>query len=332
MLRSRRVAFPDNTTGVYRAYEEAYELGWTDGLPIIPPTAELVQAFVDCLGRDPTEVVAEIPPRYGVATVEKIAINAVMAGCRPEYWPILLAAIEAMVEPRFNLNGIQATTASAAPLLIVNGPIRDQVGIGYGSNALGQGNRANATIGRALRLILLNVGGGIPGSVDEATLGQPGKYTFCLGENEEDSPWEPLHVERGFRREQSTATVVGVNGTQSIVVTGQDAERVLTVIANSINIMGCPANCGFPVDSLEPMLIMCSTHAKVLAAAGLSKRDVQQILWERARIPIELFPSSLAEAIIPQGRVVDGKVGSARRPEDIIIVVAGGSSGLHTTY
>ncbi|MBI2865441.1 MAG: hypothetical protein HYX94_12880 [Chloroflexi bacterium] len=330
MLTSHRVEIRDSIASAYDFYEQAYEWGWTDGLPTILPTEERVSAFLAYLKRDPGEIVAEIPPGLGVATVEKIAINAVMAGCRPEYLPVLLAAIEAIMEPQFNLNGVQATTNPAAPLLIINGPCRDQLRLNCGSNALGQGCRANATIGRALRFILVNVGGAVPGSVDKATLGQPGKYTFCLGENEEENPWEPLHVERGFSREQSTVTVVGASGTNNIIVDGQNPETILTVIASSMTSMG--SNHLYLEASGEPLVILCPSHAAILNRAGLAKSDVKRVLWERARISLDLFPPGLAKLQRSRGRVVDGKVVLVPKPESLMILVAGGPSGLHSTH
>ncbi|MEK7874017.1 MAG: hypothetical protein AAB502_09215, partial [Chloroflexota bacterium] len=175
-LRSTPITIDESLEAINDAF---YEKGWTDGLPVVPPTAERIQRMLDYVRRGPSEVVAHLPPTDGEATIEKIAVNAVMAGCRPDYMPVLIAAVEAITEPRFNLNAIQATTNPVAPLTIINGPIRKELNVNCGSNALGQGWRANATIGRAIRLILVNVGGGLPGTVDKATLGMPGKYSFC---------------------------------------------------------------------------------------------------------------------------------------------------------
>ncbi|MBV8089372.1 MAG: hypothetical protein JO139_07315, partial [Alphaproteobacteria bacterium] len=181
-----------------------FEQGWTDGLPVVPPTRERVDAVVEALGGDASFVECRVPPRYGSLSREVLAINMVMAGCRPEYAPVVRAAILALTVTAFNLNGVQATTHMAAPLLIVNGPIAQAIGMNGDCNAFGSGNRANATIGRALRLILLNVGGGRPGDLDKSTLGHPGKYTYCVAENESASPWAPYHVEKGFDAAQST--------------------------------------------------------------------------------------------------------------------------------
>ncbi len=178
-----------------------FEQGWTDGLPVVPPTRGLVDRFVAALGGDPDLVECKVPPRHGSLSREVLAINMVMAGCKPEYAPVVRAAILALTEKAFNLNGVQATTHMAAPLLVVNGPIAGAIGMNGSCNAFGSGNRANATIGRALRLVLLNVGGGRPGDLDKSTLGHPGKYTYCVAENEAASPWAPYHVEKGFAPE-----------------------------------------------------------------------------------------------------------------------------------
>jgi hypothetical protein len=183
--------------------------GWSDGLPIIPPTPDRVQHMLEGTRRGPQSLIGRIPPRWGDATVEKVAVNAVMAGCLPAYMPVLTTAIEAMLAPEFNLYGIQATTHPVAPLLILNGPLARQLDVNNSYNVYGPGWRANATIGRAIRLLLLNVGGGIPGKGDRSTQGSPAKFAFCIAENETRNPWLPLHVERGFDAGTSTVTVWG---------------------------------------------------------------------------------------------------------------------------
>src|SRR5687768_13483941 len=174
------------------------ERGWGDGLPIVPPTAERVERMLAYCERPWNEPVAKIAPRYGEATPLRLAANAVMAGCRPEYFPLYVLAIETMCEERFNLYGIQATTHPCAPLVIVNGPVRAELGLNSGHNAFGPGTPSNATLGRAIRLALLNIGGATPGSADMSTQGAPTKYSYFVAENEEANPWEPISVERGF--------------------------------------------------------------------------------------------------------------------------------------
>src|SRR5882762_3137562 len=203
--------------GSYVAVNRLYqERGWTDGLPIVPPTDEAVRECLCWTDRDSREVVAVLPPRQGEATVERIAINAVMAGARPEYLPVIITAAEALADPDFNLDSVQATTHPVAPLMIVNGPIARELEINAGYNAFGQGFRANMTIGRALRLLLMNVGGGLPGTGDRATQGSPAKMAYCIAENEAENPWEPLHVEHGFPADVSTVTTIGCEGPHNI--------------------------------------------------------------------------------------------------------------------
>lgn len=207
-VRGKSLFVEDSVIGAAEASQLFYQQGWTDGLPIIPPTRTRVDEMIHWLDRLPDEMIGLVPPRQGRATLEKLAINAVMAGCRPEHFPVVVTAVGAILEPSFGLAGVQATTGPHAPLIIVNGPIVRTLNINSESNAFGPGWESNAVIGRALRLVLLNIGGGIPGTVDKSTQGQPSKYTFCIAENEEANPWEPLHVERGFDQATSTVTVV----------------------------------------------------------------------------------------------------------------------------
>jgi len=219
----------DDLDAINRLYRDR-RLG--DGLPIVPPTPARVERMLAHAGRARDAVVARIAPAFGIATVEGIAINAVLAGCDPEYLPVLIAAVEAAASPEFSLQAIQATTNSVAVWLIVNGPVARQLNVNGRFNCLGEGAWANATLGRAMRLVLRNIGGALPGEMDRATHGQPGKYSFCCAENEAESPWEPLHVERGFGREQSTVTVVGVEGTMNMNTHSDNAAELLRVIAD----------------------------------------------------------------------------------------------------
>src|ERR1700753_2234178 len=193
-----------------------YERGWSDGLPVVPPTQEKIDAVVAVLGGEPQFVECKVAPRWGALTREVLAINMVMAGCRPEYAPIVRAAMQALTDRAFNLNGVQATTHVASPLIIVNGPLAAEVGMNGGANAFGSGNRANATIGRAVRLIMLNVGGGWPPDFDKSTLGHPGKYSYCVAENELDSPFAPYHVEHGYSAIDSTVFAIAAESPLSV--------------------------------------------------------------------------------------------------------------------
>src|SRR6516225_9792311 len=213
-----------------------FEQGWTDGLPVVPPTRARVDTIVEALGGDPHFVECKVPPRHGSLSREVLAINMVMAGCKPEYAPVVRAAMLALTADAFNLNGVQATTHMAAPLLIVNGAIAREIGMNGDCNAFGSGNRANATIGRALRLVLLNVGGGWPGELDKSTLGHPGKYTYCVAENEMASPWAPYHVEKGFSADDSTVFVLAAEPPHSVTNhVANDPEGILDSIASAMS-------------------------------------------------------------------------------------------------
>jgi hypothetical protein len=328
-LISRRHEVPDDPEAVF---EYALAQGWSDGLPLIPPTPERVERMLAATSRDPQSVVARLDPRQGEATVERIAINVVMAGCAPEYLPVVLAAIEAVADPAFNLNGIQATTNPVGPLLIVSGPIRARIGINSGRNALGPGCRANATIGRAVRLCLINIGGGVPGEVDKAILGMPGKYTFCLGENEEESPWEPLHVERGLRSEESAVTAVGAQGTNNVLILSGHAEDALALAADAMATMG---NNNVLLGAGNPVVFFSPGHARQFVAQGFAtKRAVREFLFQRARIPIDRFPPRevLPTKPLRERAIVDGAVCAIREPDDLLVVVAGGPEPYHITY
>jgi hypothetical protein len=235
--RAETVEVIDDLDEINRLYRERR---WSDGLPIVPPTAERVERMLQHTTRAPHEVIAHVAPAYGAGTVERIAINAVMAGCDPASLPVLIAATEAVSDPAFNLQGIQATTNPVAVWLVINGPVRKSLNVNEAFNCIGQGRWSNATLGRAMRLILQNIGGALPGEMDRATQGQPGKYSFCCAENEEASPWEPLHIERGYRPDQSTVTVVGAEGTLNMNTHSKDAAELVRVIAETM--MHPPSN------------------------------------------------------------------------------------------
>lgn len=328
-LTSERYEIADDPEAL-QAYLESR--GWGDGLPVVSATPERVEAMVAGAGRAPDEVIAEVDPRRGVATVEKIAINAVMAGCQPGYLPVVIAAVQAVADPEFNLHGIQATTNPVGPLLIVNGPVRRHLDLNCGRNALGPGRRANATIGRALRLILLHVGGAVPDRVDKSTIGMPGKYTFCLGENEEESPWEPLHVERGFRSEDSTVTAVGAQGTHNVLALSAEAREMLVLTADAMATMG---NNNVLYGRGNPVVFFSPGHARLFVEHGYpTKRAVKEALFELSRIPKSRFPEREVFPLVPLGeRSLDGDfVRVTRRAEDILVVVAGGPEPYHVCY
>lgn len=308
----------------------AYRQGWTDGLPIIPPTEQSVQRMVEASGRRAEEVIGILGPRNGRATVEKIAIQAVMAGCLPEYMPVILALVEGLADPDFNLDGIQSTTSPCGPFVILNGPVIQRLGVNVGRNALGPGNRANATLGRVVRLLLLNVGGGVPEEVDKAILGFPGKYTCCLGEAEAQSPWDPLHVERGFAPETSAVTLVGVQGTISLNLGKLKTPYLLECLAHILSNIG---HNDVQLGGGEPVILVSPGLAQRLHHEGYPKASVKEAVYRQAGVPIAGLEARMDRRAerTQKGAVVDGLAKPARRPEDILVVVAGGPEDYHTT-
>ncbi len=300
-----------------RSYEYAYEQGWTDGLPIIPATPEAVEQFVAASGRKGDEVVGVLPPRNGGATVEVIAVNAVMAGCRPEYMPVLIAAVEAVTDPMYPLELMQVTTNPMTPFLLVNGPIRDKLEINYGTGCLGPGWRANSTIGRALRLILINAGGALPGVYSKTSFGSPLRYSYICGENEEENPWTPFHVDRGFKREDSTVTAFKASNFCNISGgEGVGPEEILRQIAANMPPMYGGGD--------GVLLLLGVNHARSLHEAGFTKRDIQERLWELARLPLSYFAEAFSATERAAGRGDETSVWRARSPDEIYVAVAGG--------
>ncbi|MBI4307878.1 MAG: hypothetical protein HY684_03645 [Chloroflexi bacterium] len=326
-LQSRAVEVANDYDAIF---DYCYEQGWTDGLPIVPPTPERVERFVAASSRRPDEVIAEVPVARAEATIERIAVNAIMAGCRPEYMSTVIAAVEAMCEPQFNLDGVNPTTNPCTVALVINGPVRRLIDVNSGYNCLGPGWRANATIGRAVRLILLNVGGAKPGEGDKAAHGFPGKYTFCFGECEEESPWEPLHVERGFQRTDSTVTVMASNGTLNSVTAG--FLRIKDRLLMGANAMSQMASNHCILGRGEPALLMGPEFAKLLAAEGMSKADVKQFLYDNSGFPTEKLPAERIRSERQLAVTRNGVIRPARRPEDIMVLVAGGPSPSHIVY
>lgn len=316
---------------------ELMSRGWGDGLPAVPPTEERVAAMVAGSALPANDVVAIVAPRMGVATVELIAANAVMAGCRPQHMPLLIAAVQAMVEPQFNLYGCQATTHCVAPLVIVNGPLAQALNIHSGAGCFGPGPWDNGVVGRAIRLILLNVGGAIPVEIDKATMGHPGKFSFCIAENESASPWPSLSAQRGFAKEVSTVTVVGGEAPHNI----NDHEAVsagglLTTICGAMAQSG--QNTVYY--HAEPLLILGPEHAATLAGEGMTKEDVQRVVHDDARVPITHFGREIIERRLNRRMgfryrnrniAADTLVAVSQRWEDVMVIVAGGA-GKHSMW
>jgi hypothetical protein len=285
-------------------------------LPIIPATPERVEEFIAASGRAGDETIGVIPPRKGPATVAAIAVNAVMAGCRPEYMPVIVAAMEALTDAGFPLEPMQVSTNAMAPFLLINGPIRQQLDVNSGIGCLGPGWRANATIGRAIRLILVNVGGALPGVYSKSTFSSPLRYSYLCGENEEENPWTPFHVDQGYAREQSTVTVFraanfcNISGGEGI-----GSDEILRHIASNMP----PASGGGGV-----LLLLGVNHTQSLHEAGLTKRDIRRRIWELARFPVSLYATAFADYQRRMGRGDAETIWRAKDPDEIYVVVAGG--------
>src|SRR5207249_1788460 len=270
------------------AIESLYARGVTDGLPVVPPTRALVARAVAATGRAAGELVALVPPNYGRATVEKIAINAVMAGCRPEYLPVVIAAVDAACDEAFDLHGVSATTNAPSPLVIVNGPIRAELEINSGAGVFGPGWRANATIGRAVRLVCVNLGGAKPGDVSMSTLAHPGRYAYCIGEHEEESPWESLAVEHGFASDQSTVALLAADAPLGVYAQrSRTPEDLMPTIAASMAVISHHRMTHWG----DTLLVLSPEHAKILGDAGWKKGDVRRWLHDKLQWPVrELIP------------------------------------------
>lgn len=327
---ARLIESPDDLDAINRLY---LERRWSDGLPIVPPTRKRVEAMLAGTKRGRGEIIARVAPAFGAATVERIAINAVMSGCRAECMPALIAAVEAVCDATFNLQAVQATTNPVAVFIIVNGPVAGRLGMNAGMNCLGQGNWANASLGRALHLILQNVGGALPGDMDRATHGQPGKYTFCCAENEAESPWLPLHVERGFPRSSSAVTVVAASGTLNMNMHAKDADGLMKSMANSLAF----ASSNDYWLGGEPWILVSPEHAEVLNRGGVDKVGLRSRLWEDSKMPAgRMSQKDMERTQLSRGAEL-GNVGPETllpvsvRPEGIGIVVAGGP-GTHSVY
>ncbi len=329
-LRARRIEIGDADD----PFEFLFDQGLTDGLPVVPPTPERVLRMLTGTKRGAQEVVATVPPNMAPATVEKIAINAVMAGCKPDYLPVVIAAVEAVCTDDFNMHGVLATTHFPAPVIIVNGPIRDRIGMNYQINALGQGNRANAAIGRAVQLVVRNVGGGRPGEVDRATLGQPGKYTCCFAEFEERSHWEPLHVERGFKRDDSTVTVFAGGAPMGFVdQLARDARALATSYGLVLAATSHPKHCFHG----EIVVIVPPEHVDTFAKDGWTKDQIREQIQHVTTRPARQWmqDATCAEGIPPamaEGLGLDTPLPKFRSKDMITLVVAGGEAGKFGAY
>ena len=329
-LRARRLDIGEGDD----MFEFMFDQGLTDGLPVVPPTPERVIRMLHGTKRDAQEMVAVVPPNMAPVTIEKIAINAVMAGCKPEYLPVVIAAIEAICTEQFNIHGVLATTHFPTPVIMVNGPIRQRIGMNMGMNVFGQGNRANATIGRAVQLIVRNVGGGRPGEVDRCAMGHPGKYTFCFPEWEERSNWEPLHVERGYKKEESTVTVfAGGSPTPIVDQLSRGAHSLATTYGLALRAVSHPKSFGYG----EIVVAITPEHVNTIARDGWTKDQFRARIQEASAMPARelLRDDDCAEGMSAENVARIGPetmVPKFRNAKDITLVVAGGEAGKWGAY
>jgi hypothetical protein len=306
---------------------EANELfqrnGWTDGLPIVPPTDTMVSRFLEMAGLTPDAVVGIEPVRRRRIPAEKVAIASVMAGCLPEYLPVVIAIVKAMCEPEFGLHGVTASTGGSAPFVVVNGPVRRALGMNATHNVLGNGSRPNATIGRALRLVILNVLGGIPGQLDRSTLGHPGKFTFCLAEDEEDSPWLPLATERGMPPGASAITVLAVESPHQVMNEWTHEPRDIAetyaaaIRANMLT---------YSIWAGNYAVVVPKQHRQIFAEAGWRKKDLRECVYERARVSRREWRTVGKSAVAPR-KDEDAVYTALRSPDDLLVIAAGGPAG-----
>ena len=321
------------------AIDWCYEQGWTDGLPVVPPARERVERFLAAAGRPPEEIVARHPATGRECSVQSAAVNAVMAGCLPQYFPTVLAALEGLNEDAYNFHGSTASTGGSAPVLVVSGDIRDEIGMNAGVNVFGPGNRANATIGRAVRLVIMNIFQMIPGVSDRSTTGWPGKYSACIAENILHSPWEPLHESLGFPAEVSTVTVFAASGFYNVENHyTSDPELLLDTFADAMGSLGA-------LTDGQSLVVMSPEHAAIAASGGWGRTQVQEYLFEHAsRDGAEMLRAGKWSSVPGQDGLapaIDGR-GPARQdgvrfhrgrsPDDILIVVAGGEAGGHSAF
>jgi hypothetical protein len=329
-LASEVLELPDSLEAVEADF---HARGWTDGLPIVPPTEARVRAMLAGLDAEPDWVLGKIPPLWGEATAEKVAVNAVMAGGQPELMPVLVAALEAMLEPTFNLYGVQATTHPVAPLVIVHGPAAARLGIHAGAGCFGPGARANATLGRAVRLCLWNLGGARPGIGDMATQGSPAKYSYAMAERVDASPWEPLAESLGLPAGVSAVTVFGGEAPHNVNDhVSQKAPGLLSVVADTAATLG--SNVGWYFAQSQLLIVLGPEHAATIAADGFSRADVQRYLYEQARIPLRRRRQGGMWSMQDWPRWMlaadeDAPLPIVPGPEDIFVMVAGGS-GKHS--
>jgi hypothetical protein len=308
---------------------EFLDRGWGDGFPLIAPTPEKVRHMLTGTARQPTDVITLLEPAFGIATVEKLAISAVMAGCAPEHLPVLIACVEALSDRSYWLRNVAVSTSPHAPMIVINGPIAKRIGVNSGRCALGPGkpSRVNTVIGRALRLIMMNVGHSYPGVLDMDTIGAPNKYSMCIAENEDDSPWEPLHVERGFRRDQSVVTMFSVESQMEIYdLKNHTPETILNGYAGTVNSLGSThtRQWMYPRRHADNAILLSPTHAKAIAVHGWSRNDVRRFIYEKARVPAEML-----QIILDDDRIMPSMRWVRDAPPGTMIPVTGAYDWFH---
>jgi hypothetical protein len=323
MTEQRLRSATHDVADLHEANEMFQRNGWTDGLPVVPPTEDLVRRFVDAGGLGPADVVGIEPVRRRRIIAEKVAIAAVMAGCLPGYVPVVMALVRAVCEPAYGLHGCTASTGGSAPFVVVNGPIRRALDMNATHNALANGSRANATIGRALRLLIINVLGGIPGRLDRSTLGHPGKFTFCVAEDEEDSPWPSLAAERGVPADASAVTVLAAESPHQIMNEWtHDPREIAETYAAAIR-----ANMlTYSIWAGNYAIVVPRQHRQVFAAAGWSKRDLRERVHERARVTRGEWRAVGKGAVAPR-KDEEAVYTALRSPDDLLVIAAGGPAG-----
>jgi hypothetical protein len=309
--------------------EEFLSRGWGDGFPLFPPTREAVKWMLSGTKRDPKEIIVRMVPAFGLATVEKIAICCVMAGCEPGHLPVLIAAVQAMDDPKFWLRNVAVSTSPHSPMIVINGPIVQKLGVNSKRCALGPGepSRVNTAIGRALRLIMMNIGHAYPGTLDMDTIGSPCKYSMCLAENEEDSPWESLAVERGFRKDQSVVTMFSVESLMEVYdLKNHTAEGIMDSYAGTVNSLGSTHSRQwmYPRRYAHNSILLSPTHARQIAAQGWAREDVRRYLYEKARIPAKQL-----QGILDRDRIMKSMRWVLDVPPDTLLPITGGYDWFH---
>ena len=321
LLQARKIELAESED----IMEACFERGWSDGLPLVPPTPLRVTRMLSSTDRSANEIVGSVPPDNRPCTIEKIAINAVMAGCKPDYLQVVIAALRAALKDEFCMHGLLCTTYFSTPVMIVNGPITKQIGMNSGVNALGQGNRANATIGRALQLIVRNVGGGIPGGIDRATLGNPGKYTFCFCEDESDAEWPSLSMDRGYTREDSVVNLFAGSGVQPFVdQQSRQPESLAKNLANSLRSVANTRSFGMA----DAIIVISPEHRRVLREGGWTKPNLKQALYDELKTPgadIIRGKDGIAEGMPEKFKDI---MLNKFRDDGLHIVGAGGKAGM----